>query len=233
MKGWKTVSRAGARRLRLLSSPDVLPPVRHLRTPITLTERTHNCAAQHRPPPVTHAPWLSPLHRHLPPPARLEWKIENRLSGTEFAQLCERLTSGWIGLLFLLAHISPPRSPPSLPPFFPLSVVLHAASSAQLPRQSLPLSAGTRIRDHLCQDINRLSGTPSSVSFFLFLSLSLSLSLSPSLSPLLPPALVLSPEFSPSLAITIAQEPRGLWLLPRKQLAETPHSPISTTSLLT
>jgi len=45
-KGRKTVSRTGARRLRLLSSPDMLPlvrhlrtpsPVRHLRTPIILT----------------------------------------------------------------------------------------------------------------------------------------------------------------------------------------------------
>ena len=36
-KGRKTVSRAGARRLRLLSSPDMLPLVRHLRTPIILT----------------------------------------------------------------------------------------------------------------------------------------------------------------------------------------------------
>jgi len=37
VKGWKTVTRAGARRLRLLSSLDVPPPVRHLRTPIILT----------------------------------------------------------------------------------------------------------------------------------------------------------------------------------------------------
>jgi len=37
-KGRKTVSRAGARRLRLLSSPDMLPLVRHLRTPIILTK---------------------------------------------------------------------------------------------------------------------------------------------------------------------------------------------------
>jgi len=36
-KGPKTVSRAGARRLGELSSPDVPPPVRHLRTPIILT----------------------------------------------------------------------------------------------------------------------------------------------------------------------------------------------------
>jgi len=35
-KGQKTVSRAGARRLRQLSSPDVPSPVRHVRMPINL-----------------------------------------------------------------------------------------------------------------------------------------------------------------------------------------------------
>jgi len=49
-KGRKTVSRAGARRLGQLSSPDVLAPVRHLRTPIILT------------PPTTLDLWVLPLH---------------------------------------------------------------------------------------------------------------------------------------------------------------------------
>jgi len=37
-KGRKTVSRAGARILGQLSSPDVPAPVRHLQTPIILTD---------------------------------------------------------------------------------------------------------------------------------------------------------------------------------------------------
>jgi len=76
-KGRKTVSRTSARRLRLLSSPDMLPlvrhlrtpsPVRHLRTPIILTnmegiEREGLFALQHAPeldtPSSTQSPALT------------------------------------------------------------------------------------------------------------------------------------------------------------------------------